>query len=121
MNKTHILRTIKPKDKEFNREEAKNACCDWLINTLAAKKCYSPIDFCETKCSFLKFLSQEGHRTTAENVANYMVDWVSLPSSEKKEMINWWARLSSIGRKKTRENSFFPNAQHQRITKAAVS
>ena len=76
------------------------------MNTLAAKNCHT--EGREKKCTCIKFLSQEQHRATAENVAEYMVDWAALPRREKKELINFWVRLASIGRKNVSRQFILP-------------
>ena len=89
----HVLFNIKPKEKNFNKEEAEGLCQNYLVTTLAGSNC--TFDGHTSKCSCLTFLAEESNATAAEDIAAYMVHWASFDSKTKRELLYQWGRFAS--------------------------
>ena len=82
----HVLRTIKPKEKDFDSAEAIALCQEWL-KAEAQKKCYNRNSKYETQCECLKFIDNEEYADVAESVSTYMVKWKGFNHMTQKEIV----------------------------------
>ena len=98
MNVPHILKSIHPNAKDFDVEEAVDTCFAWVIHEFAPMNCMRPpgLSNRSTSCACMKFLSEPGRTDEAKKVTEYMVHFSGLKLETRRELINEWAKVSSL-------------------------
>ena len=95
--KDHILKTVKPKAKDFNAVDAVEEILDWIVKTLAPQKCRQPTGSSQlvTNCRCLGFLELEDNERKALHVAEYLVHYAKMKRETKKELLYEWNKVAA--------------------------
>ena len=93
----HIINTIKPKDKLFNKEFAIESCNDWIVGQFALLCCARPPGSSNrnTVCTCMKILALPENAALAMMAAQYMVHWAGLSRVIRREVIHEWKKVAS--------------------------
>jgi len=95
----HVLKSMKPKDKDFNEAEAIDQCINWIVNDFAKHQCRRPSGATNrlTRCTCMTFLANLPLDTNlARAVASYMVHWACLNRAIKMELLNEWQKIAEF-------------------------
>ena len=94
----HVLRTIKPKDKNFNAADAVSEVYDWIRNDFATKNCRRPSGSNQnfTNCSCLHFLADENNSRQGMYLAEYLVRYAGMTRDVKRDLLYEWAKVASV-------------------------
>ena len=94
----HILKTIKPRHKDFDLEEAVGSCFNFIRENIAVSNCRRPrgISTDVTQCTCMRFLADPDYQDTAVAVAEYMVRFAGMTLKTKRELVLEWVKISSL-------------------------
>ena len=101
----HILFSINPKAKDFNKDEAIEKCKEYLL-TIGVQKC--AFNGYESKCKCLKFFTEEENEDVLHETAEYMIHWSSLNDKTKREILYQWWRFSLVMPKNYKKRFILP-------------
>ena len=90
------MKTIKPKDKLFNKDDAINSCYDWILSEFATWHCRRPPGSSnpDTACNCMMILASSENSALTMQAAKYMVHWAGLSRKMKREIIYEWAKVA---------------------------
>ena len=93
----HIINTIKPNDKLFDKELAIESCNEWIVGQLALSCCARPSGSSHrnTVCTCMEILALPENAALAMSAAQYMVHWAGLSRVVRREVIHEWAKVAS--------------------------
>ena len=93
--KDHIIKTIKPKAKDFSAADAVDECFHWIVNSFAPEPCRQPSGTSQlvTNCNCARFLETNARK--AMQVAEYLVHYAGMKRETKKEILHEWAKVSA--------------------------
>ena len=92
----HVLRSVTPKIKGFDTDNAILRCIEYIQNTVANTTCKRPAGqgARETMCDCMTIFGEVGMERSARAVARYMVRWASFPQVTKRELFYEWKKFA---------------------------
>ena len=95
---THILKSIKPKEKNFSATEAVYDAHQRIVHEFAVQNCRLPSGSNQyrTKCRCVGFLAEAANTRKVMMVAEYLVHYAKMNRDMKRELMYEWSKVASV-------------------------
>ena len=89
MRGKHVLKGMKPHDKNFSTQDAINNAYHWLINDFAVHNCRLPSGTNQkvTNCRCTRFLSEADNTEMAMSLAEYLIHYAKMKEETKSNKL----------------------------------